>query len=63
MPPGGLAGLQAGNTPPVIGRLMLVGDNEPSSVGRGDWPGPAAVRMQTRCSVLGLRNERGREDG
>lgn len=34
-------------------------DNEPSSVGRGDWPGPAAVRMQTRCSVLGLRNERG----
>ena len=38
---------------------MLVGDNEPSSVGRGDWPGPAAVRMQTRCSVLGLRNERG----
>jgi hypothetical protein len=35
-------------------------DNEPSSVGRGDWPGPAAVRMQTRCSVLGLRNERGR---
>lgn len=35
-------------------------DNEPGSVGRGDWPGPAAVRMQTRCSVLGLRNERGR---
>lgn len=34
-----------------------VDDNEPSSVGRGDWPGLAAVRMQTRCSVLGLRNE------
>lgn len=35
-------------------------DNEPGSVGRGDWPGPAAVRMQTRFSVLSLRNERGR---
>lgn len=25
-------------------------DNELGSVGRGDWPRPAAVRMQTGCS-------------
>lgn len=25
-------------------------DNELRSVGRGDWPRPAAVRMQTGCS-------------
>lgn len=25
-------------------------DNELGSVGRGDWPRPAAVRMQARCS-------------
>jgi hypothetical protein len=29
-------------------------DNELGSVGRGDWPGATAVRMQTGCSGAGF---------
>lgn len=41
----------AGTRPPVIGGLLL-GADELGSVGRGDWPRPAAVRMQAGCSGL-----------
>ena len=31
-------------------RDVAAWDNELGSVGRGDWPRPAAVRMQAGCS-------------
>lgn len=33
-------------------RDVAGGDNELGSVGRGDWPRPAAVRMRAGCSLL-----------
>lgn len=38
-------------------RDVAGGDNELGSVGRGDWPRPAAVRMQAGCSGPHLRDD------